>query len=172
MIVDIEPTTTPTGATQHPLRNMAVRDAKGEATEEEAAYLRANPYDWLDTLKELNGDLHAQFMEKAAHAQEYKNRCHQDKVWGKDDWFTYKEDYDRWRAKAGRFRQMLDAKKLEAKRHIRAHALPEVVAFLSGDKNIAPEAREERDRLVGRLLAGTEPDNDPQDNAAWLTYTY
>ncbi len=153
---------------EHPLRTLAANDARGQTTEEEREYLRSpeTVTDWLDALTELGLDLEAQFAERRAEAQAVQTECLDKGPEGKREWFEYKARYDRWRASARRFKQLVDARRREAKRLAHEHHVKERDAsereayrrtmqrardFILRDQNIAPSALRERDELVAEL---------------------
>ncbi|MBA3473848.1 MAG: hypothetical protein H0T57_11585 [Rubrobacter sp.] len=93
----------------HPLKDLAALDAKGQATDEERAILREDVFAFDDAVAQLRRDLQSQFAQRNADADEYKNECLRLGYTGKAQWFEYKADLRRWKANAQRYLQGLEA---------------------------------------------------------------
>ncbi len=88
---------------------IVVREAKGQATPEEAAWLKTdeNLNEWVRVLQDKRADVEAQFLQRKAEAQDFQNQCHQMGPTGKSEWFEYKAQYDHWRSGARRWLQSI-----------------------------------------------------------------
>jgi hypothetical protein len=86
-------------------------------SQEEREWLRSKelcPY-WLNALRDLRGLVQTQFAEKAAELEAYRQACYARGYPGKQDFYTYKAGYERWRANAGRYLSALATRTNEAK---------------------------------------------------------
>jgi len=164
------------------LRDLAARDARGDATEKESRFLRSpeTVAEWYAALSSLKQQIEAQFIERKAAALDYQQECFTRGGEGKKDWFAYKADYEVWRGKARRFLISIQDKMREARtldqqlqqpaertereeyiRLLRA-VLRRCLDYLNDDKNITYAGVVERDDLVGDIK-GVLRDKD--DNA-------
>jgi hypothetical protein len=112
----------PAGTREHAdFLDLVALDAKlkhgDRISSEEREYLRSEeilPH-WHAALRELIADAHAQFADKKAEANAFQQRCHERGYSGKQDWFTFKANHDRWRADASRYLSALNNRVGEAK---------------------------------------------------------
>lgn len=132
---------------QETFEQIAARDVKGEATEEEAAWLRSeeNVADFRDAVTNLLRDVDAQLTEKAAALNAYHAECHNLEE-GKQLWFDGLAQYQAWRAGAIRVKtscqkRITELKRLARRRHAekseRASA-ERIARAIEGDAQGAP----------------------------------
>ena len=153
------PAPKPSTESADPFVDVVVRDAKDQATAEEASMLRRpeNAERWASELRGLMQDLDAQFANKKAANQEVRNR--ETNLGVPQRWYDHLAEYERWRAGATRFKASVQQRLAEAKplvqgsrdrsdREAPVGLLRECEAFLDREENIAYSAMPDRDDLL------------------------
>ena len=105
-----------TALTQDQLKDIAARDAIGEAHKEESELLRSDGYveDWNDVLSELMSDLYAEKEERRSQLELYKSTGP-----GRQEFYEFKAQYGAWKAGMARMLSTYGSRKHEAQRLIR-----------------------------------------------------
>lgn len=150
------------------IRDLTVRDIRGETTPEEAEYLRQpqNIKAWLRHITELGEDIKVQHTERRAEADRKQQECFRSGPEGKNEWFEFRAQYQTWRGAARRYEIGINAARAEAKELQHTLRLDQrdnrkiaelrsickdIQDFLSEDENITYAGVTTRDALYDRL---------------------
>lgn len=92
------------------------RDARSQATPEEAALLRdpANLARWTEVLRGIQGDLDVQFQQRRADVDDMRARSLRDEI-PRAEFHDYEAEIRDWRGDASRFKRSIEARLGEAK---------------------------------------------------------
>lgn len=145
-------------------RGLVARDAEGEATEAEAAFLRRPEtlQRWHDVLVALNKDLQDQFTQRRADAELKQQECLGRGPEGKGEWFAFQAQHDAWRSGAVGFKSKVEKALSECKGLVRQtrsdrasnernqyrRALRRIRGFLSDEAAVSPGYQPMRRELL------------------------
>src|SRR5215207_2318043 len=139
--------------TDHPLRELVACDARGRATEEEAAHLRKPEVleHWTDALHELLTDISAQFQERKAALKRKRIECLARGEAGRQEWYEYSANNEKWKAGALRFKAGLEKSMREAKRLEHEHKQRAVAEERESLHEVLEDVRVRIERIEKKL---------------------
>jgi hypothetical protein len=93
-------------------------DVRDKVSDDEAAMLRQleNVPRWYNELNLLKRDIEAQFVQRKADLLDFQQGCLKRGRDGKQEFFDEKADHEAWKTGAVRWKQLIEAKMVEAKR--------------------------------------------------------
>lgn len=94
---------------------VAILRADMEGDERATDWLMHDVDEWFQGLVRLTQSVDAQLSARRAKAQEFQNECRRHGPGGRDPWFEYEQDYQKWRGSAVSFKSRVVNRQREVK---------------------------------------------------------